>query len=225
MIRERHRPEESPIAGAPSSMLKLLVLALAIGFALAVTVALLVAVSDTQAETVTVAAGNNWYCDSSYENGICETTVNVGDTVTWEIVEGIHTVTECDDTFSNCPPAGGGFGSGILSSGDTFSHTFTEPDTVEYLCTLHPQEMRGRIIVQAPTPTPDTPTPTPSPPPSPSPTPGPTAGPTPTEAPTGLPATGGQSGGDGAGFAWWVPAAGIVLILSGTALVGRRVRS
>lgn len=202
-----------------------LVLILAAGIALATTVALLPAAGDTQAATVTVPAGNNWYCDSSYQGGVCETTVNVGDTVTWEMVAGLHTVTECDDTFTSCPPAGGGFGSGILSSGQTFSHTFTEPDSVEYLCTLHPQEMRGRITVQAPSPTPGTPTATPSPSPSPSSTFGPVPSPTPPESPSGLPLTGGQSGADKAGFAWWALAAGVVLILWGTALFRRRTRS
>jgi hypothetical protein len=97
----------------------------------------------------------------------------VGDTVTWEMVAGSHTVTECDDTLGNCPPAGGGFDSGILNNGETFSHTFTSPDSVEYLCTLHDAQMRGRIIVEAPTGTPTTSQRHPFPTPSPSPTPGP----------------------------------------------------
>jgi hypothetical protein len=186
---------------------------------------MLVAVGDTRAATVTVPAGNNWFCDASYDGGVCETTIGVGDTVTWEIVAGIHTVTECDDTFTSCPPMGGGFGSAILSSGQMFSHTFTEADTVEYLCTLHPQQMRGRIIVQEPSPTPGTPTSTPAPPPTPSPTPGAPQSSTPTEPPSSLPLTGGQSGVDNAGFAWWPSAAAAAaLLVWGIALFGRRTR-
>jgi plastocyanin len=127
----------------------------------------------SQAATVTVPAGNNWYCDASYQGGVCETSINVGDTVTWEMVAGTHTVTECDDTFSTCPPAGGGFDSGILNNGETFSHTFTSPDSVEYLCTLRrpdagPHHRRARH--QDANGDPNGP---PSPTPSPSPTPGP----------------------------------------------------
>jgi len=120
-----------------------------------------------------VDAGNNWFCNTSYENGVCETVVNVGESVQWDVVQGVHTVTECDDSFSTCPVSGG-FDSGILSNGESFSHTFTEVDTVEYLCTLHEEQMRGRVVVNAAPPT-STPTPTP-------PTPSPTPGPSPTPA-------------------------------------------
>ncbi len=31
--------------------------------------------------TITIQVGDIWFCDSSFQNGVCETTVNAGDTV------------------------------------------------------------------------------------------------------------------------------------------------
>ena len=41
----------------------------------------------------------------------------------------------------------GNFASSVLNAGDTFSHTFTEPGTYTYYCSIHPS-MRGTVIVQ-----------------------------------------------------------------------------
>ena len=68
-------------------------------------------------------------------------TVPVGTTVTW-VHKGnnAHTISGLED----------GFDSGLLSRGDTFSQTFTEPGTYEYLCRQHLlQGMRGTITVEA----------------------------------------------------------------------------
>jgi hypothetical protein len=100
-----------------------------------------------------VTVGSDWFCDASYEGGVCETVIPVGETVRWNVVEGVHTVTECDSAFVACPPPGG-FESGVIFNGGTFEHTFTEPDVVEYFCAIHPQTMRGRVVVLAPTPAP-----------------------------------------------------------------------
>lgn len=65
--------------------------------------------------------------------------VKVGDTVTWTNDDAMmHTVTSAD----------GGFDSGLLAAGDTWSHTFTEPGEYEYLCTPHPW-MRATVVVTA----------------------------------------------------------------------------
>ena len=62
----------------------------------------------------------------------------VGGTVTWINKDTMsHTVTS--DT--------GLFDSGILSTGATWSHTFTTPGMYPYHCTPHPQ-MTGTIVVQ-----------------------------------------------------------------------------
>jgi plastocyanin len=108
----------------------------------------MVSQNDTQAADVTVEAGNLYFCSPSFENGVCETTIAAGDTVTWDNVGGFHTATQCDASFTTCPPAGG-FDSGTLSTGGTFAHTFATAGTYPYYCALHPTAMRGRVIVQA----------------------------------------------------------------------------
>lgn len=60
-----------------------------------------------------------------------------GATVTWSFEDGMpHTVTAVD----------GSFDSGRLSAGGQFSHTFDQPGTFAYYCTLHPS-MRGEVVV------------------------------------------------------------------------------
>lgn len=66
-------------------------------------------------------------------------TVNSGDTVVWtndgEVPEG-HDVT------------GDGPDSGLMKSGDTYSHTFNSAGTFSYICTIHPS-MKGSVRVLA----------------------------------------------------------------------------
>ena len=64
-------------------------------------------------------------------------TIEVGDTVTWENSgETIHTV------------KGDGFFSKAINPGDSYEHKFTKPGTYDYLCTLHPDQMQGTIVVK-----------------------------------------------------------------------------
>lgn len=85
-------------------------------------------------------------------------TVHVGDTLIWTNTgQANHTVTANN----------GGFDSGNLAPGATFSFTFTKPGTYGYHCTYHPW-MKGTVIVvaawqAAATPTPVPPTATPHP--------------------------------------------------------------
>lgn len=118
--------------------------------------ALLLAAGPASADDITVDVGNLYFCSSTFEGGVCESTVTAGDTVTWSVSAGFHTVTQCDAAFSDC---GGGFDSGDLESGNTFVRTFDTAGTYPYLCEFHPDEMMGRIVVTQPTPTP-TPAPT-----------------------------------------------------------------
>lgn len=68
-----------------------------------------------------------------------EVTVQAGETVEWiNDDDEEHTVTATD----------GAFDSGTLAEGAGFSHTFTESATYSYVCQIHPQEMRGTIVVQ-----------------------------------------------------------------------------
>jgi plastocyanin len=66
-------------------------------------------------------------------------TVAAGTTVKWTNHDDIpHTVTERDHKFK----------SKALDTDDTFSHTFDEPGTYEYFCSLHPK-MTAKVVVQA----------------------------------------------------------------------------
>lgn len=119
------------------------------------------------ASTTNVTIGEFWFCDVSYQGGsYCDTTISVGDTVTWENT-GIanHTSTECGNP---CTPSSVLSGPHLWDSpnifpGIFFSRLFDTPGTFIYSCKIHPTTMVGRIIVLAPTPVP-TPSPTPGPP-------------------------------------------------------------
>ncbi|MCS5649412.1 MAG: plastocyanin/azurin family copper-binding protein, partial [Dehalococcoidia bacterium] len=76
--------------------------------------------------------------------------INVGGTVTWENGDiGPHSATS--RIFS---PGGVGevigsqWDSGVLTKGNSFSHTFDGAGTYNYLCTIHPW-MQGTVIVEA----------------------------------------------------------------------------
>ena len=131
--------------------------------------ALLLSAGPASADDITVDVGNVYFCSAGFEGSVCESAITAGDTVTWSVSAGFHTVTQCNASFSNC---GGGFESGDLEPGNTYARTFDTPGTYPYRCEFHPNEMKGRIIVTQPTPTP---TPTPAPAPT---TPGQTAAPT-----------------------------------------------
>jgi plastocyanin len=71
--------------------------------------------------------------------------VPVGTTVGWINNDNTgHTVTEGNPS-GNTPP--NGFDSGILAPGQTFTHTFDTPGTIQYYCTLHPT-MMGEVLVK-----------------------------------------------------------------------------
>ncbi len=71
-------------------------------------------------------------------------TIQVGDTVTW---------TNRDDVPHTATSTTGAFDSGLRPQGQSYSFTFTEPGTYDYLCTPHPT-MTGQIVVEAPAPAP-----------------------------------------------------------------------
>ncbi len=66
-------------------------------------------------------------------------TIHAGDTITWTNVGP----TEHTATASN-----GSFNTGLLKKGQSGSHTFTQPGTYAYICTIHPF-MHGTIVVLA----------------------------------------------------------------------------
>lgn len=68
-----------------------------------------------------------------------ELTVPAGTTVAWTNQDVVaHTTTSDDDLW----------GSGRMSQGDTFSFTFEEPGTYNYICTIHPAQMQGTVVVE-----------------------------------------------------------------------------
>jgi plastocyanin len=65
-------------------------------------------------------------------------TVRAGTTVTWSNEDdAVHTVTAADKSWD----------SGRLPVGGTFSQTFTEPGTYDFLCSIHPA-MKGTVTLQ-----------------------------------------------------------------------------
>jgi hypothetical protein len=180
-----------------------------------------------------------WFCDPSFWLGNCQTTISVGDAVTWVYPNGgtVHTTTDCGAScdLPTFPPL---WDSGIISVGGTFTWTFDTPGIYPYYCTLHPIDMRGTIVVESrrtPTPTPtSTPTPAPTFAPTLIPTPTPTvlqateaelmegapdAGQEPTSA-SSLPTAGGPPPGGGSGLSPWTLflVAGGFLALAGVAV-------
>jgi plastocyanin len=67
-----------------------------------------------------------------------DTTVKVGQTVTWTN----------DGQVQHTVKGPGFFSSTALGHGQTFSHRFTKPGRFPYVCTLHPSQMRGTVVVQ-----------------------------------------------------------------------------
>jgi plastocyanin len=104
------------------------------------------AATTTRATTVTTAATTTAPPDTggdvSVENfafGPANTTVSVGDTVTWTNNEDSvgHTTTS-DDGF---------WKSDLLKPGDGFERTFDEAGTFTYFCSIHPS-MKASITVE-----------------------------------------------------------------------------
>jgi plastocyanin len=103
------------------------------------------------ADTVTIPSGDNWFCGESYELGDCQTVIQAGDSVTWTYPAGgtVHTTTECGASCDS-PTGTPLWDSGYMSPGHTFTWTFDAPGTYRYYCSLHPFDMRGTIVAQAP---------------------------------------------------------------------------
>ena len=96
----------------------------------------------TETRTVNVVDNNNpttHYIDiQGYAFSPSSITINVGDTIVWTNYDSAsHTVTSNDGLFD----------SGGISTGNTFSFTFTSAGTFNYYCTPHPG-MTGSVTVQ-----------------------------------------------------------------------------
>lgn len=173
------------------------------------------------AQDTEITTADFYFCDASFENGVCDTSITAGDTVTWSVTGGFHTVTECDSSFAACPPSGG-FDSSQLVAGGQFQQTFATPGTFYYRCDNHPTQMRGTITVTGAQ---ETPTPEPTD----SPTADGSATATPavsvTATPAGAPSTGGEPGSPGSAIA--ITLLGAALAASAAMVVllsSRRIR-
>jgi plastocyanin len=146
-----------------------------------------------------VAVGDLYFCSEANQAHVCQTDITAGDSVTWTVTGGSHTVTQCTDaTFASCS---GGFNSDTLNQAGIYTRTFDSPGSYFYNCAFHPTFMMGKVVVAAATATP-------------------TAAPTnaatasPTVAPS-LPSTGGAP--EDSGVAVWLYG---LLALGGVLLAG-----
>jgi glucose/arabinose dehydrogenase/plastocyanin len=76
-----------------------------------------------------------------------DVTVTVGDTVTW-VNTGSYNHTTTSGTTAGGPHPDGLWDSGYLSSGASYSHTFTQVGTYPYYCAPHYTHMTGTVTVK-----------------------------------------------------------------------------
>jgi len=93
------------------------------------------AATETATEAVATEAVAVNIADFAFTPQVLE--IPVGTTVTW---------TNNDSAQHTATAGNGAFDSGVLAQGDTFSFTFTEAGTYDYICSLHPN-MTGQIVV------------------------------------------------------------------------------
>ena len=95
-------------------------------------------VDQTGQEEVAVAVG----AGTGFAFDPAPVRIDAGTTVVWEWTGrgGGHNVVAVDESFESTLTA---------EAGHTFTHTFSEPGTIEYVCTPHQtQGMRGMIVVE-----------------------------------------------------------------------------
>jgi plastocyanin len=98
------------------------------------------------------AAGDPSDTISDFKFTPATVTIHTGDTITW---------TNDGPSEHTATASNGSFDTGILKKGQSGSHTFTQPGTYAYICTIHPF-MHGTIVVLASTTTTTTTTSTPT---------------------------------------------------------------
>lgn len=92
----------------------------------------------TEAPTPTASTGGNSVTIAGFAFSPQSLTVAVGTKVTWTNNDGVaHTVTADQKAFD----------SGPISSGSTYSFTFTKAGTYTYHCAIHPN-MKATVVVQ-----------------------------------------------------------------------------
>lgn len=114
-------------------------------------VSLVMSAGSASAATTTVPVGDIYYCNQSFQGGVCTTTIAAGDTVVWDFSDAqiAHTVTECGASCSS-PTSSPLFESGVVQGGgESFQFTFTTAGTYNYYCQIHGLMQQGKIVVQA----------------------------------------------------------------------------
>ncbi len=177
-------------------------------------------------QAATIEVGDNWFCDPGDSDCMVSdidvldltTTVSVGDTVTWNFVDGTGA-----DAHTTTSSEGGVWDSGQVDASGTFSLTFDTAGIFHYHCETHPIEMLAVIVVLAADPGPG-PTPSPEGSPETSPQPSPQSiTPTPDTPP--LPGGGGAPPADaGTSIPWWLLIAGGGLLMASASLLALRLR-
>ncbi len=107
--------------------------------------------SDTANAGPSIDVGDIWFCDVSFQGGVCETTVPAGSLVSWTWVGFLpHNVVECGANFSkglSCTGDGGPDWASATQTSGTFARSFDTEGEFYYLCTVHPVTMRGKITI------------------------------------------------------------------------------
>ena len=91
------------------------------------------------------ASARDWSVDAiDWQFVPAQTTVAVGDSVTWRFTAAGHTSTSLGgqaESWNSAP-------SGTNPAGSTYTHIFTKPGRYEYICIPHQDFMRGVIEVR-----------------------------------------------------------------------------
>ncbi len=91
------------------------------------------------------ASARDWTVDAGdFQFRPQETTVAVGDSVTWEFTAAGHTSTSLSgqaESWNSAP-------SGTNPAGTTFTYVFTKPGRYQYVCIPHQDFMRGVVEVR-----------------------------------------------------------------------------
>ena len=91
------------------------------------------------------ASARDWSVDAiDWQFVPAQTTVAVGDSVTWRFTAAGHTSTSLGgqaESWNSTP-------SGTNPAGSTYTHVFTKPGRYEYICIPHQDFMRGVIEVR-----------------------------------------------------------------------------
>ena len=75
-------------------------------------------------------------------------TIAIGETVTWRLRQGDHTVTSNPGKKVNCTPTSAEqFDSGLMTGSDTYSRTFNTAGSFAYHCEEHGCSMSGTVKV------------------------------------------------------------------------------